>query len=87
MNCRRSGDYETATAEEIAAGDFVLTGVRFDDNQAIDDIAIAGMARWPLPSKLGLTGNVPAAPVDLPGGAGCSTRAFQHTLAMRGGSS
>lgn len=45
-----------ATAEQIAAKDFKLTAVRYDNVKTIDDEALANMVRWPLPAQIGLEG-------------------------------
>ncbi len=54
VNAGSGGDFQTATAEEIAAKDLSLWAVRYDRLKAIDDDAIAHMVRWPLPSLIGL---------------------------------
>ncbi len=54
VNAGSGGVYLGVTAEQIAAKDFKLTGVRYDKLKAIDDDAIAHMVRWPLPATIGL---------------------------------
>ncbi|HEX4150008.1 MAG TPA: SUMF1/EgtB/PvdO family nonheme iron enzyme, partial [Pirellulales bacterium] len=54
VNAGISGGLTGAVPAEIAAKDFQLTSVRFD-KLALDDAALARMARWPLPAAVNLT--------------------------------
>ena len=54
VNAGASGEAKGVTAEQIAAKDFQLWAVRYDNVKAIDDDAIAHMVRWPLPDSIGL---------------------------------